>query len=167
MLLVYIPIMTLFGVLIGTVVFVSIDYGASYNRFYRDSLVKTYNRTQGDTNQYLDTLHAKFKCCGISKMQLNVDGDPHLFKPTNGTLTRLPKSCCVELDADDRCSAEHIYETPCDVRHFKSVRDFNLFSIAILISWLVWKGLFCFAYKKGSDSLFEELLKKERTQMLA
>lgn len=130
------------------------DFGASYDPLYRDLLGKAYNRTQGGNSTYLDTLHTKFSCCGTSGMQLKVDGDPTLFKPTHETLTKLPSSCCIELDANEQCNSDHIYQTPCDE------------TTSLVVSLLIWKCLFYFAYKKGSDDLFAKLAQAERIQMI-
>ena len=92
-------------------------------------------------------------------MKLNVTDDPNLFEPDYKMLTRLPKSCCIQLSTDGQCTSEFIYEKPCDPEHLQRVHKFTAIAFILTISALVWKIVFFFIYKYGSDSLFVEFQK--------
>ena len=139
--------------------------GSDYDSNYRLDLARMYNDTQGDTNEYLDKLHSDFLCCGTTGMQLNVTGDPNLFEPTPNMLTRLPKSCCSVLDEDGQCNSENIHKVTCDVPHDFKVLVFRFFTVPLLVITLVWKIIFHVLYNR-SDSLFAELAKNDRIQMV-
>ena len=158
------PIFVLLVVLIIVMVSIFLPFGKSFDQPYHDKLTKLYNDTQGNTDEYLDKVHSQFLCCGVTGMKLNVIGDPNLFEPDKGVLTRLPKSWCSVLDANDQCVFTNIYQTPGDLKHFQKVHTFNWFAVPVLILSIIWKIVFHFAYKNGSDSLFYKMLNSRLIQ---
>lgn len=147
------PVILLTVVLVGMVAVLSIQSSFDYGSVYRRKLAQLYNETDGGTNDYLDTLHTKFSCCGTSEMRLNITNDTTVFEPVYGIITRFPKSCCVE--PEEHCGSAHIYQRPCDVQHFKRVKLFAWITVSLLVVSLIWKILMVFAYRKHSNTLFD------------
>ena len=121
---------------------------------YGSKLSKLYNETQGGTNEYLDALHVKFTCCGVSGMMINPELDRTSFQlPGYDAFTKIPKSCCAELE-ENECTDDHIYSNTCDAAYSIKVKVFDFVMAAFLFGSLIWKVLLIFSYRKHSDQLF-------------
>lgn len=89
-----------------------------------------YNESQrsNSSNEYLDELHNRFKCCIISGLNLTINDvieSNHSFK--------LPNSCCQKLDEYNECNELNAYSTKCDEIFNKELRTYKMVIILILV----------------------------------
>lgn len=158
LMLVWIPLMNLLICLITMIVFACVQVDD-----YKKNLAEKYNETQGGTDDYLDTLHAKFSCCGLSDMELNVTGDPSLFKPAKDMLTIFPRSCCVDLAENDTCTFESNYQRTCDAEYSRKAHVFDFVAVSLLIISILWTIALLSVNKNEWESLFPHLTEEFQT----
>lgn len=138
--LVKLPLIILTPLLIAAGVVLYLQYGADSSDTYAARLAQLYNDTQGGTNDYLDQLHVKISCCGVSGMQLNTDSDPTDFRiPSRDVFSKLPQSCCASLDENERCTYDRIYLNTCDAEYAGRLTVFNVVVSTFLFVSLIWK----------------------------
>lgn len=126
-----IPLIILFSGLIWVIVSCCVQ-AKTLKTIYRQNLIERYNETQGNTDDYLDTLHT-WRCCGTIDMEVNVTEDANVFKPAQDMLTRFPRSCCPSLAEKDLCTFERIYKRPCDHQYIGQVNGFYFGTVLQLL----------------------------------
>lgn len=122
----------------------------SFSVPYAEKLAEIYRDSQGNSNEYLNTLHGRFSCCGVSKMRFNIDSDPTKFRvPAFDIAAEFPHSCCPSLDSFDRCTYTLIYWDTCDTKYTQRATIFNVVVTISLFASLIWKIILIRKYRQS------------------
>ena len=116
---------------------------------YREQLVIKYNEMETKENAlYLNRLHRKFSCCGVTGQKFNITNDPSVWNPDDEVLRKLPKSCCSNLDANQQCTSNAVYQTTCDDAFQKAAHTYKTIVIILLSVSIVFTLITLFALKR-------------------